>query len=116
MTSSESEGHVPAPSRKRARRSDSADKGPEKGRKARGRPRVATTDATAADVSRLGCSLHGCGRDGESFRPASRRGNPANTSDSDDAHRYALLNGLTASGKRRRSPRCSDRMRSYIRL
>jgi hypothetical protein len=53
MPSSESEAHVPAPSRKRARRSDSADEGAEKGKKARGRPRVDTKDATAVDVSYL---------------------------------------------------------------
>jgi hypothetical protein len=46
MTSSESEGQVP--SRKRSRTNNSAEDG---AKKARGRPRVDTQDATAADVS-----------------------------------------------------------------
>lgn len=46
MTSSESEGQVP--SRKRSRTNNSAEEG---AKKARGRPRVDTQDATAADVS-----------------------------------------------------------------
>lgn len=49
MTSSESEG--PPASRKRSRKSDSAEDGGPGGKKARGRPRVDTKDATAADVS-----------------------------------------------------------------
>jgi hypothetical protein len=49
MTSSDSEGK--APSRKRSRASNSAEDGAKDGKKARGRPRVDTQDATAADVS-----------------------------------------------------------------
>ena len=49
MTSSESEGH--APSRKRSRKSNSAEEDATGGKKARGRPRVDTHDGTAADVS-----------------------------------------------------------------
>ena len=50
MTSSESE-EQPQTSRKRSRRSNSGDDGGAGGKKARGRPRVDTQDATAADVS-----------------------------------------------------------------
>jgi hypothetical protein len=51
MTSSESEGQG-GPTRKRSRTSNSAeDGGGKEGKKARGRPRVDTQDATAADVS-----------------------------------------------------------------
>lgn len=49
MTSSESE--QTQTSRKRSRRGDSGDDGGAGGKKARGRPRVDTQDATAADVS-----------------------------------------------------------------
>jgi ribosomal protein L4 len=48
MTSSESEEHAQQ-SRKRSRRSNSGENGA--GKKTRGRPRVDTQDATAADVS-----------------------------------------------------------------
>lgn len=48
MTSSESEEHAQQ-SRKRSRTSSSGDNG--SGKKTRGRPRVDTQDATAADVS-----------------------------------------------------------------
>jgi hypothetical protein len=50
MTSSESEEHTQT-SRKRSRRSNSGDDGGAGGKKTRGRPRVDTQDATAADVS-----------------------------------------------------------------
>ncbi|KAF2853603.1 hypothetical protein T440DRAFT_312119 [Plenodomus tracheiphilus IPT5] len=49
MTSSESEEHAP---RKRTRTSNSAEDGSSGGKKARGRPRVDTQDATAADRRR----------------------------------------------------------------
>lgn len=49
MTSSDSEEHTQH-SRKRSRRSNSGEDGAG-GKKARGRPRVDTQDATAADVS-----------------------------------------------------------------
>ncbi|KAF2820274.1 hypothetical protein CC86DRAFT_119051 [Ophiobolus disseminans] len=54
MTSSESEGQaVPSNFRKRSRASGSAeDRGAKEGKKARGRPRVDTQDATAADRRR----------------------------------------------------------------
>lgn len=51
MTSSESE-EQPQTSRKRSRRSNSGDDGGAGGKKARGRPRVDTQDATAADRRR----------------------------------------------------------------
>jgi hypothetical protein len=50
MTSSESEEQTQT-ARKRSRRSNSGDDGSAGGKKARGRPRVDTQDATAADVS-----------------------------------------------------------------
>jgi hypothetical protein len=56
MTSSESEGQTA--SRKRSRKDDGAEDGAGgggKGKRARGRPRVDTQDATAADVSNCSC-------------------------------------------------------------
>lgn len=50
MTSSESESASTRP-RKRSRTSNTAEDGGKDGKKARGRPRVDTQDATAADVS-----------------------------------------------------------------
>jgi hypothetical protein len=69
MTSSESEEHAPQ-SRKRSRRSGSGDGG---GKKARGRPRVDTEDATAADVS--GYTFFACNPDhyGRKSRSSVRR-------------------------------------------
>jgi hypothetical protein len=55
MTSSESEGQPR--SKKRLRTSNSAEDGGKDGKKARGRPRVDTQDATAADVSRLSTAV-----------------------------------------------------------
>jgi hypothetical protein len=54
MTSSEGEGQLPP--RKRSRTSKDSDEAGNK--KARGRPRVDTQDATAADVSSLSTDLH----------------------------------------------------------
>lgn len=52
MTSSESDGqHGVSSSRKRSRGSAEDGGGAKEGKKARGRPRVDTQDATAADVS-----------------------------------------------------------------
>lgn len=55
MTSSESEGHAPLKKRARTRSSAGEAGGAvtKEGSKARGRPRVDTQDATAADVSAL---------------------------------------------------------------
>lgn len=51
MLSSDSDGQPPP--RKRSRRTSAGDEGGAAGKKARGRPRVNTQDATAADVSRF---------------------------------------------------------------
>jgi len=49
MPSSDSEGQPPP--KKRSRKASAGDDGGAEGKKARGRPRVDTKDATAADVS-----------------------------------------------------------------